>query len=421
MFEVFDKFTKYFTWDTTDLDNWVWKLYSKASVALCMLAAALCICSTYFGNPMDCHKNEDKFVTQYCWVHGSYKFALQQQEFAEEVAERIGANCIPKDYYDTEADGKPTTAYYQWVIFMLFGHGILFMLPDRIWKFFESGLIDEFVPFKNQDGVIPSSIRHPDSDPNPSTIDDEDKKEKAQKFKNLSTSQNNVYLTAFIFCELLNFGAAIVNFVIIDSFLGGKFATYGIDVISYWMDSDNVKEDPMCSTFPTLVSCEYYLGGTNGKLDVRNTICILSQNIINEKIYLFLWFWMMALFGVSTVMLAYRLCTVLVPSFRRYELMYRARKGNSRIIETLGKRISLSQWFILSQIGRNSKSRDFNKFLKHLKPLLPRTQERDQVNQANGTENIVDLNAYDTNLSAGEIRTRTLLAAEEIPLNGSAA
>ena len=28
------------------------------------------------------------------------------------------------------------------------------MLPDRIWKFFESGLVDEFVPFKNQDVVI---------------------------------------------------------------------------------------------------------------------------------------------------------------------------------------------------------------------------------------------------------------------------
>jgi len=408
MFEVFDKFTKYFTWDTTDLDNWVWKLYSKASVALCMLAAALCICSTYFGNPMDCYKNEDKFVTQYCWVHGSYKFALKQQEFAEEVAERIGANCIPKDYYDTEADGKPTTAYYQWVIFMLFGHGILFMLPDRIWKFFESGLVNEFVPFKNQDVVI---------DDKKTRIDD--KKEKAQKFKNLSTSQNNVYLTAFISCELLNFGAAIVNFVIIDSFLGGKFATYGSDAISYWMDSDNVKEDPMCSTFPTLVSCEYYLGGTNGKLDVRNTICILSQNIINEKIYLFLWFWMMALFGVSTVMMAYRFCTIFVPSFRRYELMYRARKGFSETIETLGEHISLSQWFILSQIGRNSKSRDFNKFLRHLKPLLARTQVSRQVDQANGTVNMVelqystyDLNAHDTNLSPD---------AEEIPLNGSAA
>jgi hypothetical protein len=391
MFEVFDKFTKYFTWDTTDLDNWVWKLYSKASVALCMLAAALCICSTYFGNPMDCHKNEDKFVTQYCWVHGSYKFALAQQEFAEEVAERIGANCIPKDYYDTEADGKPTTAYYQWVIFMLFGHGILFMLPDRIWKFFESGLVNEFVPFKNQDGVI----------------DEEDKKEKAQKFKDLSTSQNKVYLTAFIFCELLNFGAAVVNFVIIDSFLGGKFATYGSDVISYWIDSNNVKEDPMCSTFPTLVSCEYYLGGTNGKLDVRNTICILSQNIINEKIYLFLWFWIMALFGVSTVMVAYRFCTIFVPPFRRYELMYRARKGNSRTIESVGKRISLSQWFILSQIGRNSKSRDFNNFLSHLKPLLPRIQVSSQVNQANETQNVVDLNI---NLSPD---------AEQIPLNSN--
>jgi hypothetical protein len=281
---------------------------------------------------------------------------------------------------------------------MLFGHGILFMLPDRIWKFFESGLVDEFVPFKNEKP----------------TIDDEDKKEKAQKFKNLSTSQNNVYLTAFIFCELLNFGAAIVNFVIIDSFLGGKFATYGSDVISYWIDSDNVKEDPMCSTFPTLVSCEYYFAGVTGNLETRNKICILSQNIINEKIYLFLWFWIKALFGISTLMVAYRICTILVPSFRSYELLYRGRKGTSEIIEFVGKNTSLSQWFILSQIGRNSKSRDFNKFLRKLKPLLPRTPVSRQVHQANGTVNMAELqySTYDTNPSPD---------AEEIPLNGSAA
>ena len=155
MFEVFDKFTKYFTWDATDLDNWVWKLYSKASVALCMLAAALCICSTYFGNPMDCLGNTDDFVTQYCWVHGSYKFALKQKEFAKELQKRIGANCIPEDYFDTNIETyEPSTEYYQWVIFMLFGHGILFLLPDRIWKFFEGGLVNEFVPFKNQDEEI---------------------------------------------------------------------------------------------------------------------------------------------------------------------------------------------------------------------------------------------------------------------------
>ena len=387
MFDVFDKFTQYFTWDSTDLDNWVWKLHSKASVAICMVTAALCICSTYFGNAIDCMDNEDPYVTQYCWIYGSYQFALDQKVFVERIADRIGQNCIPDDYYDPEAHERPTTAYYQWVIFMLFGHGILFMLPDRLWKFFEGGLVNEFVPFEKQDDDESNS---------------NDKEKKARKFINLSKSQNKVYLTSFLACETLNFGVAIVNFLIIDLFLNGKFATYGTDVIRYLIGYDGAVKDPMCSTFPTLVSCEHYHAGTNGKIDVRNKICILSQNIINEKIYLLLWFWILILFVVSILMLFYRSCTILFPSVRRYELMYRARKGTSDTIEVVGKHVSLSQWFILSQIGRNSKSRDFNKFLRHLKPLLLKTQVSRQVSQVNNTTNTIEMTSYGKKLPSTE-------------------
>ena len=232
---------------------------------------------------------------------------------------------------------------------MLFGHGILFMAPDKIWKFIEGGLVDDFVPF--------------DKDK------DDDKKQKARKFINLSKSQNRVYFTSFLVCEVLNFGVGIINFFVMDTFLNGKFSTYGTDVVTYMLDAEN-KKDPMCSAFPTLVSCEYYTGAVNGQMDVKNHICILSQNIVNEKIYLILWFWILILFGASMMMLLYRCCTILVPSFREKELLYRARKGRSNAIEGLRMKISLSQWFILSQIGRNSKSRDFNQFLRQLQEVL---------------------------------------------------
>jgi hypothetical protein len=83
-----------------------------------------------------------------------------------------------------------------------------------------------------------------------------------------------------------------------------------------------------------------------------------------------MWFWILILFGSSMMMILYRCCTIVIPSVREYELLYRARKGKSQTINGLKKHISLSQWFILSQIGRNSKSRDFNNFLRKLRPML---------------------------------------------------
>ena len=367
MFAVIEEFTKYFKFDAIDLDNWVWKLYSKASVALCMVAAALCICTTYFGKPIDCYAVEDPFVTQYCWVHGSYHFAIEQRKLVDHIHERIGRNCLPPEYYDEklsndDPQSRPTTEYYQWVIFMLFLHGTIFMIPDKLWKFLEGGLVSDFVPFDKASKT--------------------DLKEKAKQFYRLPKSQNSVYFASFLGCETLNFFVGVVNFCIMDWFLKGKFATYGTDAINYFMDSES-KFNPMCSVFPTLVSCEYYTGAVvTNALDTKNHICMLSQNIINEKIYLILWFWILILFGASMLMLLYRIGTIVVPSVRERELFYRARKGNSNNIKKL-RHLTLPQWFILSQIGRNSKSRDFNKFLYELEDNFINSDKRSHKRESN--------------------------------------
>ena len=145
MFEVVEKFTSYFKWDVIDLDNWVWKLYSKASVALCMLAAALCICSAYFGNPIDCFGTEDKFITQYCWVHGSYHFAIEQKAFVQEIHDRIGQNCLPPEYYDDKMHERPTTEYYQWVIFIFVFQATIFYIPKWILDLSDNGDITKLI------------------------------------------------------------------------------------------------------------------------------------------------------------------------------------------------------------------------------------------------------------------------------------
>lgn len=404
--EVTDRFSKLFTWDEIDIDNWHWKLYSKVSAALCMLSAAICICSTYFGNAIDCYGTEDKFITQYCWVHGSYQFAAEQESLVKTLQKRTRQNCVQDDFYDKEAGDIPTTAYYQWVIFMLFGHGCLFMLPDYIWKFAEGGLIKDFVPFeKNEDDKEPlekqtdeimektngGSKYKPQYKPKVPTEKGVDMERKAKIFTQLSKSQNKAYFTTFVVCEMLNLGVAVFNFYVMNMFLNGRFLFYGTDVIQYFFHNNNIDDEygdyssssddygmvnPMCAAFPTLVNCEYAFSGVNREADIRSHICILSQNIVNEKIYLLMWFWLAFLFGASSLMLLYRCSTILLPYFRTHELFYRARKGNSKIIPEVQRNVSLSEWFILCQIGRNSKSRDFNEFLYHLRPLVKRSWSR---------------------------------------------
>ena len=55
------------------------------------------------------------------------------------------------------------------------------------------------------------------------------------------------------------------------------------------------------------MSCNIPNVGAAGNEQAHNGLCVLTQNIINEKIYLFLWFWYMFLFCVSIFFVFYRL------------------------------------------------------------------------------------------------------------------
>ena len=47
-------------------------------------------------------------------------------------------------------------------------------------------------------------------------------------------------------------------------------------------------------------------------------ICVLPNNIVHQKFYLFLWFWLIFLVTASVLLLLYRLALYLVPSFRSF-------------------------------------------------------------------------------------------------------
>ena len=44
-----------------------------------------------------------------------------------------------------------------------------------------------------------------------------------------------------------------------------------------------------------VASCEYYMWGSGGKQQSFGALCILSLNMIIDKVYLILWFWFVIL------------------------------------------------------------------------------------------------------------------------------
>lgn len=47
--------------------------------------------------------------------------------------------------------------------------------------------------------------------------------------------------------------------------------------------------------FPSQAKCDYFNFGSSGTIQYIDSLCFLPQNVVNEKIFVFLYFWMLLL------------------------------------------------------------------------------------------------------------------------------
>jgi hypothetical protein len=92
----------------------------------------------------------------------------------------------------------------------------------------------------------------------------------------------------------------------------------------------------------------------------------LSQNIINEKIFLALWFWYVSLMVISSSFFIYRLATIAVPSVRGQILCSKIGGARQHVRTTVARLLRHStpgDWFLLNQVNmRPTCHSTFNKF-----------------------------------------------------------
>jgi hypothetical protein len=50
-----------------------------------------------------------------------------------------------------------------------------------------------------------------------------------------------------------------------------------------------------CTHCLQMTKCTFYKFGGSGTIQRFDSLCVLSMNIVNEKIYIFLWFWFIIL------------------------------------------------------------------------------------------------------------------------------
>ncbi|XP_026324227.1 innexin inx1-like isoform X2 [Hyposmocoma kahamanoa] len=231
---------------------------------------------------------------------------------------------VPKKYY----------TYYQWACFVLFFQAIMCYIPRAIWKMREGGLLLQLAGGMNP--FTTSEIR-------------ETKIRTLVHYMYMHQGTHNLYAFTYWFCELLCLVNVVGQMFLINTFLDGQFLSFGSQLLR---TSNEAQED------------SFYYYGAGGSIQNADNLCLLPQNVISEKVYIFLWFWYIILMVLLGILVIYRLVILLVPSARPYLLRARCSSMSHKTAEIVSENVDIGDWWLLYSLARNVQPIIYNELIQ---------------------------------------------------------
>jgi len=363
--------------------NVVFQLHSKVS-ALLLFTACLCVTAAqFFGDPIDCIVEvvPEGVMDTYCWIHST--FTLPKLLYADVGEEVSNPGVGPVSVEDEIVEHK----YYQWVCFTLFLQGCCFVLPYSLWKSWERGTLASLIPQDDLMHRIHDS-KMPGFGTSVALIDGKKVNLAVAKMKayfmdrqdrtHIRTHRH--YFLKFTICEVLNFLNVIFQIILLDTFFGGVFTRYGLEVVTLSQTDPEKRFDPLNSVFPKVAKCTFHQYGPSGTIQEVDGLCILSLNIINEKIYIMLWLWFVFLSTVSAMQLVWRILSIISVWMREVTLgQISSRMARDSEVTECCRQLSLGDWFLLAQIGCNIDSHIFAQLIHQVASGLNKIHGKPQA------------------------------------------
>lgn len=320
-----------------NIDTHVFRLHYKLTVIVLLALWLLISSRQFFGDPIECYYQNypTTFLNVYCYVHSTFLVESSKEKKVPSWFPHPGVSG------HTEKDSLKFYGYYQWVAPVLFVQAVLFYLPHHIWKVWEGGLmkilaVDLASPFVSADCIKK----------NTDTLFDYFQKQ---------LHSHNTYALKYFSCELLNLINIICQILFMNAFLGEEFQYYGVYVlISNWKEGlQEETKNPMQWLFPTVTKCTFKKYGPSGSEESRDGMCVLPQNVLNQQIYVFLWFWLHILAVISAFVIMCRILTLVFPSLRLRTFRSVCSMNAAKDINVVFDKLWLGDWFLLCMLQRN--------------------------------------------------------------------
>ena len=132
--------------------------------------------------------------------------------------------------------------------------------------------------------------------------------------------------------------------------------------------------------FPKMSKCNVHFYGPSGTRQLYDSVCVLPMNILNDKIFLVLWYWYFFLLTLSLASVFYWAIHIVSPRFRLRHIE-RHLKGRVKGNELKFWNKHFGDWFLLHQLHKNMHQVNFSELVsilcsieEHTTPILKRTE-----------------------------------------------
>jgi hypothetical protein len=319
-------------------DSTIFKLHYQVTFCILLIFTIILAANQYVGKPIRCihHLDEkpDELLDTFCWIHSTYTVT---SAFYKQVGVEVPFPGV--DNTRGKEEEVKVYRFYQWVSFCLLFQAILFYAPRWLWKTWEGGKI-QALKMDLHVGVM-------------TEVDMELKRDIMVRYLERNIWYHNHWAFKYFFCEFLALVNVIGQMFLMDRILDGEFFTYGIRVISFMQSDQEDRVDPMIYIFPRMTKCMFYKFGVSGEVERHDALCILPLNIVNEKIFIFLWFWFIILATLTFLLIVYRFIIITSHRFRVFLFKRSYRRVRIEDIKKLARNSSFGSWYLLYMIGTN--------------------------------------------------------------------
>ncbi|XP_074594491.1 innexin inx2-like [Brevipalpus obovatus] len=340
---------------TIHIDNAIFRLHWLFTSSILIAFSLILTGRQYVGEPIICMETNNlpkNLINTYCWIQSTFIIPEATTDSTSSPhhpsppppwSSRELAHPWIGNSQGSNENIKFQT-YYQWVCFVLFFQGIMCYFPYYLWKLWEGGLM-RLITMGMQIALITDEERG-------------HKRKIVLDYFHRHFTHHRLYAYKYFLCECLCLINICAQIWFTDWFLNGEFIDYGPKVMRWLTFGANQvnydpKINPMNRMFPRMTKCRFKKYGDSGDISSYDILCMLPLNVVNEKIYLFLWFWMFMLLTLMTIVVLYRLFVFSIIRLRAYFLKSRCRLSRTKSLKLICERGNIGDWFLMYMLANN--------------------------------------------------------------------